>query len=573
MAFSLGSWSRSVSKRPKAVAEPILTLLLAVFAIAPLTYPGFFQAHSGFLPVFNVAHIAEAPHWGMAAESIEGLRGEGRLPYLLVWPIFRLSGSGVVAIKVGYALAFLLGALGVCAWTRRWWGRRGGVLAATVYTYLPWHLSAVYVRGAYAEAWLWALMPLTLWAAEGVAANRRRGRWLPAALSLALLGATFWTQPGLALLFVAILMAGGLLLFAPHRLRLLAGVTLAVLVALWLLLGAATPATRQEMADHLLYPFQLFSAEWGFGASRPGSQDGLSFQLGLAAVGLTIVALAFWASRPAADDGRADEDRLFAPLGWPVGRSLWFWSGVLVSLLLLTLPFMAFAWSRSALAGLVTYPWQVLALTGPPLAFFAGAAVGLEGRTQVHPERSQGVSLGRMAALPVWAGLVSFTILASYPYLDPRFTQVDPGLEPVALFQPGGAEFPQITLLDYETMQAAEEYPAAEEYLATEITRTLTLTLTWQAVASVAHDYTVFVHLLTGDGTKVTQQDVRPCGGLCPTDAWEPGEIVVDAYRLDLLDDALQPPYRLAVGLYLLASGERAVVVGREDGTVFLDVP
>jgi hypothetical protein len=75
----------------------LLVVLLTVFAIAPLTYPGFFEAHSGFLPVFNATHLSDAPNWGRVAEPV---RGEGKLPYLLAWPFFKLSGSGVVAIKV-----------------------------------------------------------------------------------------------------------------------------------------------------------------------------------------------------------------------------------------------------------------------------------------------------------------------------------------------------------------------------------------------------------------------------------------------------------------------------------------
>ena len=39
----------------------VRAILLTVFAIAPLTYPGFFQAQSGFLPAFNAEHLSEAP--------------------------------------------------------------------------------------------------------------------------------------------------------------------------------------------------------------------------------------------------------------------------------------------------------------------------------------------------------------------------------------------------------------------------------------------------------------------------------------------------------------------------------
>ena len=90
----------------------LLALLLSVFALAPLTYPGFFQARSGFLPAFDVAQPGAAPTGG-------GWAGEGRLPYFLAWPFVALSGSGVTAIKWGYALSILLGAAGVYGWARR----------------------------------------------------------------------------------------------------------------------------------------------------------------------------------------------------------------------------------------------------------------------------------------------------------------------------------------------------------------------------------------------------------------------------------------------------------------------
>jgi hypothetical protein len=189
----------------------------------------------------------------------------------------------------------------------------------------------------------------------------------------------------------------------------------------------------------------------------------------------------------------------------------------------------------------------LLALAGLPLAFLAGSVVRLD---------------QRLAELPIWAGLVALVVLASYPLLAARFTQVDPGAEPVALFQPAEAGAPQLMLLD------AEITPPSE------ITPTLTLTLTWQAVDPVSEDYTVFVHVLAnGDEQKVAQRDARPCDGECPTDGWQPGEIIEDRHELAIDPTALAGPFRLAAGLYVLDTGERVAVVGRDDATVYLDVP
>jgi hypothetical protein len=514
---------RTKPQRPGAFwGGCVLALLLAIFALAPLSYPGFFQASSGFLPTFNAAHLAAAPHWGLPAGRVDPIRGEGKLPYLLAWPFFKLSGDGVVAIKAGYAVAFLLGALGIYAWTRRWLGARGGVLAAVVYTYLPWHLGTVYVRGAYAEAWLWAFYPFLLWAVDRWAEGRI---FHAAAVGLPAFVAALWTQPGLAVLSIPLLATYGVAIAGrqPWPLLRLAGVLALSLLLAWYA-GRFAPQARIPFADHFLFPFQLLSAAWG---------DGLSFQLGLAAVGLSIVAVALWLS------------------GRPKGseRNEGIWLAALAVLVLLTLPPLAFVWRFTGFDALLTYPWQVLVLAGPPLAFLAGSTVRLD---------------ERLAALPAWGGLVALAILASSPYLAPHFTQVDPGPEPVALFQPIGADAPQMMLLDYEMRPAGAS--AA-------ITSSLTLTLTWQAVEPVSDDYTLFLHLLAAGEAKAAQLDSRPCGGECPTNSWQPGEIVVDRYRLALAPDAPPGPYRLAVGLYLLATGERAAVVGRDDGTVFLDVP
>jgi hypothetical protein len=520
----------------------ILVLLLAVFAIAPLTYPGFFEAESGFLPAFNAAHPADAPNW----QGLTGpVRGEGPLAYLLVWPFYALSGSGVVTIRWGYGLAFLLGALGVYAWTRRWLGQKGGVLAAAVYTYLPWHLSTVYTRGAYAEAWLWAFWPWILWAIDHLAERHLRSLFVGIATGLVLVAATLWTQPGLAMLALPLFIAYDALVAAKRRLHWFLDALALLALFLWFT-ARGTAETQVPFSDQFLHPFQLLSAAWG---------DGPSYQLGLAAIGLSIVAVALYAGRRGTLPGsegltEVKEDEVAPGASRSQRRVFWLWVCALVVLVLLCLRISAWLWPLAGFDNLLAHPWQLLALSGLPLAFLGGSVVRLD---------------GRLAALPAWAGVAALVVLASYPYLAPSYTQVDPGPEPVALLQPVEASAPQILLLDYGVEQPVE--------LAA--TQPLTLTLAWQVVEPVAEDYTVFVHVLAADGTKIAQRDTRPCDGECPTDTWQPGEVIMDRYRLEWAPETGTgaQPARLAVGLYLLESGDRAAVAGREDRTVFLDVP
>jgi hypothetical protein len=86
---------------------------------------------------------------------------------------------------------------------------------------------------------------------------------------------------------------------------------------------------------------------------------------------------------------------------------------------------------------------------------------------------------------------------------------------------------------------------------------TLDLTLHWQALASADRAYTVFVHLLDEAGTVKGYGDSEPGGGAYPTTGWLPGEYLADPHIVTIAPDAPAGIYRLAVGLYDPATGER----------------
>ncbi|MGC8880233.1 MAG: hypothetical protein ACP5R2_13505, partial [Anaerolineae bacterium] len=96
--------------------------------------------------------------------------------------------------------------------------------------------------------------------------------------------------------------------------------------------------------------------------------------------------------------------------------------------------------------------------------------------------------------------------------------------------------------------------------------QTLNLTLYWRPLRPLEDDYTVFTQLLGPDGQVWGQQDNQPQEGRYPTSQWEIGQSVVDRYLITVRPDAPQGPYRLLVGMYLLASGQRLSAV-LSDGT------
>ena len=86
---------------------------------------------------------------------------------------------------------------------------------------------------------------------------------------------------------------------------------------------------------------------------------------------------------------------------------------------------------------------------------------------------------------------------------------------------------------------------------------TLNLRLVWRADAPPAVNYTVFVHMLNEAGAIVAQHDRAPENGFYPTSQWDAGESVADVYLLTLPDVLASGVYRLVVGLYDPATGQR----------------
>ena len=85
------------------------------------------------------------------------------------------------------------------------------------------------------------------------------------------------------------------------------------------------------------------------------------------------------------------------------------------------------------------------------------------------------------------------------------------------------------------------------------------LTLYWSAIEPVLLPYTVFAHIESDDRVW-GQKDNAPGCGQRPTTEWRPGQVVVDPYTIEVSRQTPAGEYRLLVGLYLPATGERLPV-------------
>ncbi len=92
----------------------------------------------------------------------------------------------------------------------------------------------------------------------------------------------------------------------------------------------------------------------------------------------------------------------------------------------------------------------------------------------------------------------------------------------------------------------------------------LQIGLQWQAIQSPEKNYTVFVQVLDAENHLVGQRDAAPQP---PTSAWEAGATVNDRHGVEILPGTPPGEYRLVVGVYDSATGERLRL---PDGRDFL---
>ena len=406
-----------------------LLFLFSLFALVPLTAPGYFiYAHDArhsvyFLQMFDAALRDGAwyPRW--AADMTFGY---GYPVWLILAPLsffvgeaFHLVGFDFVsAVKIVDGLALICSALTMYLFASRVLGKNAGLVAAIAYVYIPYHLVDLYVRAAQAELVSFVFPPLVCWAFYELAMTRQPRYILLAACAYAGLilahvsmAVLFTPIIGLYILFVVMTestrqKAEGRKeeLFSAFRLLLSAFWAIALALGLaaifWLpVLFEQKYLTSDPLIGgffnyrkHFLNANQLLSPFWGYGYAGENGADQFSLQLGLIPVLLAIVAL--WAITKTRGAIRA-HIALFA--------------AIVVVIVFAMLPISAPLWEPfAAVIGFVQFPWRLLIVTTFALAFLSGAAL--------HAFAEDAHDLASALAI----GLIF--VAASYAYTQPQFT-------------------------------------------------------------------------------------------------------------------------------------------------------
>lgn len=452
----LGLWGPGVGTPrglPPLWRDPLfwLTLALTVFAVAPFTLPGYFwgandaRHHVYFL--FQYERVVQDGVW-WPRWSPDFAFGYG-YPFFNIYGPFShflavvlrhfLQFEYTAAIKAIFALSIVGSAGAMYAFVRSWAGAQAGVIAGLVYVYMPYHLLNLYVRANLAESMAFVWLPLCLWGARQ-AIVRPAFRWVVVlAISYGglivtsnLVWVLFTPWLGLYMLALVLLYSRPADLSAnasPWQLGwnwlrtwvyhaivpgvgLVAGLGLAAIF--WIPMALERQYVRvdqwfdgrYDFRGHFVYFYQLFSPQWGFGASTIGPDDPIGFQIGAVPLVLAILGvLGVWHAA-----GRLRWEILCFVVA-AVGATFLSLNG---SAPLWQLPVVG------EILGFAQFPWRWLVIATIFISVLAGLVV-----LPINRARAQGG-----LDVPLLA-LCAVIILGSYPYL--RVEIVEPVEGPVSL--------------------------------------------------------------------------------------------------------------------------------------------
>ncbi len=396
--------------------------LTAVFVFSPLLDHRFFWSHDEAQLLWRITEIhANITHGHPFCRWFPDFaRGLG-LPFLEFFPvfflyfneIFKLAGAGtILSAKISIVMITLFGSWSVYLLANELWGRRAGLLSAVLFTYVPYRLFDLYVRGDVNEFTAMAFLPFNLWAITRYL-TRPVGR--PLSLFLILGGFCVFTAhyPSAVIqLPIYIFWIISLRLHKKATNRTLIGPLVSLGIGLLLSAPWWTNAILNKhlvqmegmtrgFADYrqqFIYPVQWFSNYWNFGASVKGPGDTISFQLGNIALLCAVLGFPFW------------RKRIKASKKYPVSMLPLF---VLLAVsLFLTTAASRFVWERIPLLPMLQFPYRLLQVPALVLSLIGGTAMHL---TKSRRMRWNGLFLVLLSAFIIWGSHNMYRVAA---YLD-----------------------------------------------------------------------------------------------------------------------------------------------------------
>lgn len=367
----------------KTVGYVVLLCGVALLTILPFFHAGFFPMHDN-TQVARVYELFIALSHGMVP-----VRWVPDLGYGYGYPIFTFYApfayyvgasfmmvgfDALLATKIMIVLATVLAGVFMYFFSKDIWGEEGGFISAVLYLFAPYHAVNIYVRGAVAELWGMAFIPLVCY---GIWNTFKTGKWRFVIIGSMAYAGIITSHNLTAMMvspFLGLSLLGMLVVLVTQK-QYERVIQLVVLLLFGILLSAYywVPAvsemsytnvvsqisgTGSKYADHYVCLAQLWDSPWGYAGSAPGCIDGISFRIGKLHVLFVL---------------------LLGLLSYPIYKKSKE-KGVLVlgSIILflfsafLTLPYAEIIWKNLAPMSYFQFPWRFLVMAVFFSSFLAG---------------------------------------------------------------------------------------------------------------------------------------------------------------------------------------------------------
>lgn len=124
-----------------------------------------------------------------------------------------------------------------------------------------------------------------------------------------------------------------------------------------------------------------------------------------------------------------------------------------------------------------------------------------------------------------------------------------PALSPTRIQYQGGIELSEGAVVDAQTSPGSY----------------VRMALAWRTPVQIADSFSVFVHLVDGQGMLRAQHDGIPGAGLFPMSSWASGQTIVERFAIFIPTDIPPGEYEVRVGIYAPGSGLRLPIVAAPE--------
>ncbi len=297
----------------------LILIILSAGTFLPLLRGGFFEFHDNT----QVERVHEMGK--MLSQGTFPVRWVPDLGYGYGYPIFNfysplpyyiggiisvLGFSALMSTKLMFLVGIILAPLIMYFSLKKIFNEEASFAGSLVYTYVPYHAVNIYVRGAVAEFFAFAFLPLIILGILRLIGSKNIKSQVWSGFSISAGVFLVAVSHNLTLLMTAVILlplfilglflTGRKVVFAKvFAVSIIAGVLLSSFytVPAFFEMNQTNVASQigggADFRDHFVCIGQFWNSAWGFGGSAPGCLDGLSFKLGKLHIILTVLSLAF----------------------------------------------------------------------------------------------------------------------------------------------------------------------------------------------------------------------------------------------------------------------------------------